>query len=443
MVPIKRDIPILRRVYSSLRSHLRIPLFANAYALMTNQVVAAGLGFLYWLLAARLYTEDAVGVNSATISTIIYMAALAELSFKSAMTRFVPRAGKDAPRLIGTAFGINLGLAFLVSLFLITVGKRIPLTASLLTSIEIPPILLILATMFWSLSYIQDGVLIGMRRAKWVLAKNMALNVSKLVLLVILFRIMPEYGLVASWFVAVPIFVLVASILIFYRFMPDQFALDFSQTKRITRGELFKSISGDYIGALLSETSTRLLPLLVLHILGERFAAYYYQAWNIATALLLLVTSMTSSFTVEASANMAQLALHSRRILRQMVSLLVPAVAAIWISAPLILNLLGKNYAFESISLLRWLVLATLPYMLNSWYLSYSLVFANVKTIIFVQGLQLIVTISLSYLLMPLYGIVGIGMAWLLAQVVIAVFALSKLIQVLSGRDDFLRNAHS
>lgn len=436
MTPVEHRISIFEQVYTSLRSHLRIPLFANAYALMTNQVFAAGLGFLYWLLAARLYSEAVVGVNSAAISTIIYIAALAEMSLKSAMTRFVPRAGRDTPRFVGVAFGINVALTSLVSLFLITAGRYIPLTASLLDSVRVAPLWLILATIFWSICYIQDGVLIGMRRSKWVLAKNVLLNGSKLVLLIVFARAWPEYGLFASWFIVVPLVVLVAGYLIFYRFMPVHLAQDFSQTKAITRGELIKSTSGDYIGGLLAETSTRLLPLLVLYTLGENFAAYYYQAWNISSALLLLAASMTTSFTVEASANMAQLALHTRRILRQMVTLLVPAVLVVWFGAPLLLNLLGENYALESVSLLRWLVVSTLPYLLNSWYLSYSLVFAKVKTILLIQGIQLVVTLAASYFLLPLYGIVGIGVAWFFAQSLVAVFALLKVLQILAGRDD-------
>jgi O-antigen/teichoic acid export membrane protein len=435
MLPANQKHPLIKQVSSSLRMHLRIPLFANAYALMTNQVVAAGLGFLYWLLAARLYADNVVGVNSAAISTILFAAYLAELSFKSAMMRFVPRAGRNTPRLIGATFGINLSLAFLVSLFLVTVGRHIPLAASLLESVKLAPGWFILATMVWSISYIQDGVLIGMGRSKWVLAKNLLVNGSKLILLVVFCRVFPEYGLVASWFVAMPILVLVFGAMIFFQFMPKHLAQDFSQTKAITRNELIRSISGDYVGGLLAETSTRLLPLLVLYMLGESFTAYYYQAWNVASALFLLATSMISAFTAEASANMVQLALHSRRILRQMATLLIPAVLVIWLAVPLILTLFGSNYIRESTGLLRWLVLSTLPFMLNSWYLSYSLVVARIKTIVFAQGLQLVFTLAASNLLIPVYGVTGVGIAWFLAQSIITIFALIKLAQVLSGKD--------
>jgi O-antigen/teichoic acid export membrane protein len=429
------SLPLFGRAFSTLRSHLRIPLYANAYALMTNQVLAAGLGFLFWLMAARLYSVDVVGENSAIISTILFMSALAELSFKSAMTRFVPRAGKNTPRLIGSVFGINLGASFLISLFLVTVGKHLPLISDLLETVDIVPVWLILATMAISISYIQDGVLIGMRQSKWVLIKNISLSVIKLILLVAFFRLFTEYGIVTSFFVTVPFLVLLFLYLIYYRFMQKHVTLDIARTKPITRRELFGSITGDHIGTILSETCVRLLPLLVLHLLGASFTAYYYQTWNITSTLYLLATSMTASFTVEASANMTQLVLNSRRILRQMASLLIPVVLVLWFGAPLILHLLGSNYALESLGLMRWLLAATLPYMITSWYLSYARVLAKVKTIILIQGIQLVVTLAASYLLIPRYGIIGVGIAWLLAHSIITILAIPKLAQMFLSKN--------
>lgn len=435
MTPANHKPSLGNRIFSSIRTHLGVRLFANAYALMTNQVAAAGLGFLYWLLAARLYTDEAVGSNAAAISTILFAAYLAELSFKSAMTRFVPRAGRNTPRLIGIMFGINLSLSFLVGLFLETAGRHIPLTARLLESVHIAPGWFILATMLWSASYIQDGIMIGMGRSKWVLLKNLLANASKLALLLLFSRLIPDYGLVASWFVATPVLVLVFGILIFFRFMPDHLSQDFSHTRAITRSELLRSISGDYIGGLLAETSTRLLPLLVLYTLGERFTAYYYQAWNIASALFLLATSMASAFTAEASANMVEMALHSRRILRQMALLLVPASLVICLAVPQILTFFGSNYVQESTVLLRWLVLSTIPFMLNSWYLSYALILAKIKIIILAQGLQLVFTLAVSYVLIPKIGVTGIGIAWFLAQSTITIFAAITFVKIISGKE--------
>ncbi|HLO33517.1 MAG TPA: phosphotransferase [Anaerolineales bacterium] len=219
--------------------------------------------------------------------------------------------------------------------------------------------------------------------------------------------------------------------MIFWRFLPEHLKLDLTQTKAITQRELFTSISGDYIGGILAETSTRLLPLLVLFFLGKESTAYFNQAWVVATPFYLVATNMSSSFVVEASANMRQIGIHSRRILRQMLIFLVPAVGLMWLTAPILLSAFGKNYAQGGFQLLRWLILTTLPFMFNAWFLSYARVLGKAKTIILVQATQLVITLGICYVALPRYGINSVGIAWLSSQCVIFIVALFKSIPVL------------
>ncbi len=422
---------LVKQAFASLQAHLRIPLYANAYMLVTNQAATAVLGLFYWTLAARLYPVEVVGENSAIISSIIFLAMLSELSLKSAMTRFVPRAGAKTAQLILVTLGINFLAALAVSSFLLTVGRHFSITAGLLTDIPFSPVWLALAAMLWTVFYVQDGVLTGMRRARWVLIKNMLLSLAKIALLVLFFRSFANMGLVISWFAPVPLIVLGFGVLIFWRFLPEHLKLDITHTRPITRTEIFTSIGGDYLGGILAETSTRLLPLLVLYFLGKEPTAYFNQAWVVAMPFYLVATNMGSSFVVESSANMKQVAMHSRRILRQMILILVPVVVLIWIGAPFLLHIFGKSYAEESFVLLRWLLLATWPFMFNAWFLSYSRVMGHARSIVAVQALQLVVTLGFSYFWLPVFGITSVGMAWLLAQSLISLGVLTRAISIL------------
>ncbi len=425
---------LLRGAYVSVRQHLSIPLFANAYALVTNQVLAAGLGILYWALAARLYPVAVVGENSALISSIVFLAMFAELSMKGAMTRFVPRGGKSTTRLILGTVLANVLLGLAVSGFLLTIGRRLPLTASLLESTDLPAAWLIIFAISWTLFYVQDGILIGMRQAKWVVVKNILYSLTKIGLLVVFLRSMTSYGLAAAWFLPAPFFIIAFGALIFWRFMPRHQAQDLAHTKRVTWQELLKSITGDHVGTILAEAAVRVLPLVVLAFLGAEATAYFNQAWIIAATFQAIATNMASSFIVEASADMQQISLNSRRILGQMLLLIVPAVLVMCLGARLVLYIFGKDYSEQSFSVLRWLVVATIPYMFNAWYLGYARVLCKVGSILAVQGAQLILTVGASYLLLPRYGIDGIGLAWLAAQTLIALGVLYKAIPILWPR---------
>ena len=52
--------------------HLRLPIYRNGYALLFSGVISAGLGLIYWLLAARFYPPELVGLNSALIARGIF-----------------------------------------------------------------------------------------------------------------------------------------------------------------------------------------------------------------------------------------------------------------------------------------------------------------------------------------------------------------------------------
>lgn len=416
---IKRSI--VKDMYLSLQEHLRIPLFANAYALIANQVMTAGLGFVYWIAAARLYPVEMVGKNSAILSTILFLSMLAELTFKAGAIRFIPRAGKNIRKLLLAAMGINLTAAFLIGLVIITIGKNFSLTAELMENIDFWPGWLVLSGMVWCLFYVQDGILTGFRQAKWVAVKNTLHSIVKLILLFALYRVVSDYGIVVSWFAPAIVFVLSIYALIFWRLIPRTSFGDDREIKPITRQEVVRSISGDYVGSLLLETCVRVLPLLVLQRLGDRATAFYYQAWTVATPIYLVASSMTQSFAVEASADMRELLHTSRRILRQMLLLIVPVAMVVFLGAHWIMHVFGPSYAIESTGLLRWLMLATLPLIINYWFLNYSRVTGSGKAIVLIQGLTSIVALTASTLWIRTGGITSVGIAWFAAQTVIAI----------------------
>ena len=76
------------------------PLFRNAYALMLNTGVSAVLGLGYWVVAARHYTDDAVGRGSAVIAAMKFLAGLTAVTLTGALARFIPVAGRRTGALV-------------------------------------------------------------------------------------------------------------------------------------------------------------------------------------------------------------------------------------------------------------------------------------------------------------------------------------------------------
>ena len=140
----------------------------------------------------------------------------------------------------------------------------------------------------------------------------------------------------------------------------------------------------------------------------------------IAVSLQLVAINMTTSLTVEGTRDRPQLRVYGYRVFVNVMQLLVPVIALILLGAPWILRLFGADYAAEGSSLLRWLALSTLPNTIVVLYIAFERVRNRVAGIIIIQGALCALVLGLSVRLLPVYGIAGIGIAWLASQTVIA-----------------------
>jgi hypothetical protein len=81
-----------------LRADLRDPLLRNGYALLVNVGVTSVLGFLYWIVAARTYSPEYVGLSSTAIVVVQFLAGVAgQPSIANALTRFIPGPRSTRP----------------------------------------------------------------------------------------------------------------------------------------------------------------------------------------------------------------------------------------------------------------------------------------------------------------------------------------------------------
>ena len=107
---------------------------------------------------------------------------------------------------------------------------------------------------------------------------------------------------------------------------------------------------------------------------------------------------------------------------------------ASFVAAPVALGIFGKGYAAEGSTLLRLLALGLLPNIFLTLYISLSRVRQQIGRIILVQAFLALLVLGLSLVLLPGFGITGVGAAWLVAQTLIAtVLFLAELRSVLWG----------
>jgi O-antigen/teichoic acid export membrane protein len=202
--------------------------------------------------------------------------------------------------------------------------------------------------------------------------------------------------------------------------VPRHVAATKAQAGRLSVRQIAKYGGGNYVGQLFLLAGTSFLPVLVTGQLGAKAAAYFYQPWLLSTSLQLVAQNLTTSLTVETALDPSRLRANGRRVVAQIAWLLLPMVGLVWFGAPTILRAFGPSYAVEGAALLRWLALAALPHSLIALALSLARVQNRLAVIVFAQGAQCILTLGLSYWFLPVYGITGVGLAYLLSIGIVA-----------------------
>jgi len=411
-------------------SHLRIPLFRNGYALIVSSAATSGLGLVYWVLAARYYPAEIVGLGSAALSAMLLLSGIAQLSLNSVLVRFVPLAGRATPRLVIYSYLISAAMAAVIS-FIFILGLDVWAPALRFIGASAGwQISFVLATVVWCIFALQDSVLTGLRQAVWIPLENTTFAVVKIVLLVALAGSLQSVGIFASWNVPVLLSLLPINLLIFTRLIPRYIRATGEQAAPLAPGVIARFIGGNYLGSLFFLASTTLLPVIVANLLGASANAYFYPPWMIVTALQLVASNMSTSLTVEVAFDQSKLRAYSQRVLIQTVRLVVPIVIVVLMGAPLVLQVFGTNYATEGSALLRWLALGVLPNILVALFVSLARVQNRSGVIMIVQGALSVLTLGLSYLLLPIFGITGVGMAWLASQAIVALFLLPTLLRL-------------
>ncbi|MFC8587212.1 lipopolysaccharide biosynthesis protein [Streptomyces sp. NPDC057217] len=407
-------------------------MFRNAYALMLSTGVSAALGLGFWLVAARYYSEEAVGQGSAAIAAQRLLASLTATTMIGAVVRYVPRAGRATGPLV-----LRL---YLVSTVVVTVACGVFLLTLDWWGPSYAPLGTLSAGLFftascvgWALLTLQDGVLTGLRRAIWVPVGNAVFSLGKLILLVALAAAVPVLGVFVSWSAAIALSVVPLAWLVFRRLIPRQAHADRDREPPRLR-EIGRFMAGDSVGALFSLAMINLLPVMVAVRFDAAHNAFFYTAYTVGGTMEFMAINMASSLTAHASHSPESLAEGVRGALRRMALLLVPVVLVLVVFAPLILAPFGGDYAEHGTTVLRLLAAAALPRVAVELYIGVLRVQGRTGMLAAVQGTMCVLVLGSAAALLGPYGIGGAGIAVLASMTVMAAVCVPGLRAVLKGR---------
>ncbi|WP_252396263.1 glycosyltransferase [Streptantibioticus parmotrematis] len=400
------------------------PLLRNGHVLTLSSLMTAGLGAIFWVLATHWYSAATVGRSYAVIAAVSLLAGVGQLNLADVLVRFVPTAGRHTRRVVLRCYGASLACtAMVAACFLLVIPAVTPGLDFLRGPVAGP--CFVAATAGYALFIVQDGALTGLRRTHWVLGENALFAVVKTALLPLAAGLVFASGILLSWTGALAVSLVVTNVYLLRHAVPAHERA--GPELGAPPARLLGYAAADYVGAFFRLAAYNVVPLLVLDELGDAKNAYFSIAWVIAYTLYLAAYNMGSSLIVEAAHAPERLAEQAHRVLRHCGGLLVVGVVALWFCGPWLLSFFGAAYAREATGLLRLLALSALPNLLLNVAIDVARARRRLAWAVALQAVLCVLVLGLTAWLLPVMGLNGVGVAWLVTECLIGLALLLTL----------------
>jgi len=385
-------------------------LIFNAGSLFGGTLLTAGLGALYWALAARFFSPGAVGVAAAAISAMVLAGQVStvglgtvlmgELSHHRGSERSLILSGVGVSALVGLALGIAV---------IVLAGAVIP---ELEAMRDVTGVLLFgVGAAVTAAGLVLDQAFLGLLKGGLQLVRNAVASIAKLaVLAVVGFGIAGSLGgetLFLTWVVGG-----VVSMALLYAVW------------RVTRpgptwtvwrspGRLPVLAARHHVLNLSILAPGLLLPLVITAVLSAEANAYFYIALLVASFAFAGPSALTTALYAAGSRDVSTLASRVRLAFWLSTAAGIALNIFMVVGAAPLLSIFGAAYAENAVTLLRLFSLGIFAVTINSLFVPIARVERR-----FLEGALLMLvsmTIELVFVVAGalIGGLDGAGVGWL------------------------------
>lgn len=395
---------------SRLRAVAADSMLRNAVLLLLATVVLAGGGFLFWQLAARMFTPAEIGQAGALISLSTLLANLALLGMNNALIRYLG-AWPDPARTVSSGVTVVTGAALLAGFGFAAAAPLVaPTLAGLLTGWN--AVVFGLLTTAAAVGMLYDNVFVADRRSGHVLIRNSLTVVLRLVLPATLTGL-GGFGVFTAYWAAFAV-ALIPHVLVLRR----RYRLG-ARPSRVRLRAMWSYSIGTHVATVILMLPTLIMPAVVAERAGLAEAGYFSVAALIASVLLFVPQAASRGLFAETVAGSGPPAAQLRRAIRLTAYAQVPVlVAMIALGRPL-LALFGPEYprAYPALVLLTVANALASVGFLGSTVL---LVSGRVRLLLALSATAYAVSVVGGYLLAT-RGLVPIAAALVAGELILAV----------------------
>lgn len=420
----------MRALWSSLREdHL---VRNSAFIVLTNAAMA-GFGFVFWLLAARLYPADDVGLATTLVTATILLSYASLLGFNSTLVQRLPTSTRGGEEISGAVALVVPFAAVLALGYVLLLPEAVP-EFGFVRAHPWHVLAFVLGTATAAASLLTDAVFIAHRKAEVNLLTDGFVQGGLRVLLPLLLVGLGAMGLYDATAGASTVAVLVSIVI-----MGRRFGYRLSPRVAPIRGQgILRLSASNYVANLVTMVPVLMLPLVVVHAHGAAAGGYYYIAIQVANLLYSVALAMAQSTLAEGSHHGASFSTLARRSGVLQVCVLVPGGLVVAAASSLLLGVFGPGYQQHGRMTLVVFALAAPAVGLNYWTSALLRLVGRQAQLVASNVVYTAVTVGAALLWVD-RGLPWVALAWLVGNLVSGAYGLAALL--LGSHDVGLRRA--
>jgi O-antigen/teichoic acid export membrane protein len=414
-------------------------LVRNSLYLMSSTVVTAVLGYVFWIVAAHVFSSAQVGVASAVISLCSTVALLTYLG-PAAMLIERLHAYERSPAwtsFLVRSCAATAAVTVAVALVAIVLFAHSRGYGSFFSTAD-ASLIAVAGAAGWTVVNMYCFAFVSARRADGMFAVQGLVSLVKVLLVIPLCAAgIGARGIVTAWSASAVIGVALGALWLLPRLglggLPAIFGGHgrHARNRGVQRPEPRRAervwvwhLVGQHLTSVGGAMTPLLLPILVVLRLGARLNAYFYITWMVGSIFFMVSPAISQALFAESVRAGTSLRGAVAKAFRVVSYLLLPSMLLMIVGGRLVLGFFGHAYVSSGYGLLVLLAVSAIPDAVSNIAVAACRATGRLAYSAAVNLGLLLVTATASWCLMPRLGLLGIGFGWLGAQLLGALASL-------------------
>lgn len=384
---------------------------------MASVVVSSALGFVYWLVAARLVDKPSIGVATASVAAVSLTGLIASFGLAPFLLHNLPKSsGRQWDRLFSRATALVALLGLAAGLMLVPILLRLSPSFHTAAGGALGLAVFVPYVMSQMLAIELDAVCLTERRADLLFARAALFSVLKLAILplVLVWEAAPALVIVFGWGLSGLLSTSVVLLYLLRRVRPDYRVV--LQGPWGSPRDTFREVSTHWLTSLGGQLPQFALPVVVLVRGGPTVSATFFVGWSIGSILFIVSSASAQALMVEGRHGDQPLESLLRTTALVIGRLQVPGVLVLLVVGPLLPAFFGESYAHSATGLIRLLAVAAVFDGITNVGVSIARIRERLVWAASLNIFMAMVAIGLTYALVPRLGAAAGGLGYLVGN---------------------------